>query len=32
MKISEDWLSVILAAVLMVLAMVGVVGPSWMKF
>lgn len=32
MKINEDWLAVIIAALLMILAMVGVVAPSWMKF
>lgn len=32
MKITEDWLSVIIAFALMVLAVVNVVSPSWMKF
>ncbi len=32
MKVNEDWLSVILAFGLMVLAMVGAISPSWMKF
>jgi hypothetical protein len=32
MKINEDWLSVILAFVLLVLAMVGVISPAWMIF
>jgi len=32
MKISEDWLSVIIAFGLMILAMVGVISPAWMKF
>ena len=32
MKINEDWLSVILAFVLLVLALVGVIGGSWMVF
>ena len=32
MKITEDWLSVFIAFALMVLAVVNVVGPSWMKF
>ena len=32
MKISEDWLSVILAFALIALAMVGVIGGSWMVF
>ena len=32
MKISEDWLSVILAFALMILAMIGIITPSWMTF
>ena len=32
MKINEDWLSVILAFALLVLALVGVIGGSWMVF
>ncbi len=32
MKINEDWLSVILAFVLLVLALVGVIGGAWMVF
>ena len=32
MKINEDWLAVIIAFALLVLALVGVVSPSWMKF
>ncbi len=32
MKITEDWLSVIIAFALMVLAVVNIVSPSWMKF
>ncbi len=32
MKISEDWLSVILAFVLLVLALIGVISGSWMIF
>ena len=32
MKINEDWLATILAFVLMFLAMVGLISPSWMKF
>jgi hypothetical protein len=32
MKINEDWLSVILAFVLLILALVGVIGGSWMIF
>jgi hypothetical protein len=31
-KISEDWLAVIIAFILMILALVGVIGPAWMKF
>jgi hypothetical protein len=31
-KISEDWLSVIIAFALMVLALVGLISPTWMKF
>ena len=32
MKINEDWLAVIIAFALLLLAMVGVVSPAWMKF
>ena len=32
MKINEDWLSVVIAFVLLVLALVGVIGGSWMVF
>jgi hypothetical protein len=32
MKLNEDWLSVVLAFGLIVLALVGVVGGSWMVF
>jgi hypothetical protein len=32
MKINEDWLSVIFAFVLLILALVGVIGGSWMIF
>ncbi len=32
MKISEDWLSVIIAFGLMILALIGIIGPSWMQF
>lgn len=32
MKISEDWLSVILAFALIALALIGVVSPTWMTF
>ncbi len=31
-KISEDWLSVIIAFGLMILALVGLISPTWMKF
>jgi len=32
MKINEDWLSVIIAFALMLLAMIGVISPAWMTF
>ena len=32
MKINEDWLSVVIAFVLLVLALVGVIGGAWMIF
>ena len=32
MKINEDWLSVVFAFVLLILALVGVIGGSWMIF
>lgn len=32
LKIKEDWLSVILAFLLMLLAMIGVISPTWMTF
>lgn len=32
MKLTEDWLSVILAFVLIILAMVGLISPAWMVF
>lgn len=32
MKISEDWLAVIIAFGLVILAMIGLIGPSWMTF
>lgn len=32
MKISEDWLAVIIAFGLVILAMIGVISPSWMTF
>ncbi len=31
-KINEDWLAVIIAFALLILAVVGVITPSWMKF
>jgi hypothetical protein len=31
-KINEDWLSVIIAFVLIALALVGIISPTWMKF
>lgn len=31
-KINEDWLATILAFVLMALALIGLIAPSWMKF
>lgn len=31
-KLSEDWLATILAFVLMILAMINVISPSWMVF
>jgi hypothetical protein len=30
--IGEDWLSVIVALILMLLALAGAVGPAWIKF
>lgn len=32
MKINEDWLSVILGFVLIALALIGVISPTWMTF
>lgn len=32
LKINEDWLSVIIAFALIVLAMIGIVSPTWMTF
>lgn len=32
MKINEDWLATIIAFVLMILAMINIIGPEWMKF
>jgi hypothetical protein len=31
-KITEDWLSVIVAFALIILALVGLISPAWMKF
>jgi hypothetical protein len=31
-KINEDWLATILAFVLLLLAMVNVINPAWVKF
>ena len=31
-KISEDWLSVIIAFILTLLALAGVIAPGWIKF
>ena len=31
-KINEDWLSVIIAFGLIVLALIGLISPAWMKF
>lgn len=32
MKINEDWLAVIIAFLLLLLAIAGVIAPAWMKF
>jgi hypothetical protein len=32
LKLNEDWLAVVLAFLLIVLALIGVVAPSWMVF
>lgn len=32
MKINEDWLAVIIAFALLLLAIAGVITPAWMKF
>ena len=32
LKVNEDWLSVILAYVLLILAVIGLISPGWMKF
>lgn len=31
-KINEDWLATILGFVLMILAMINIITPGWMKF
>lgn len=31
-KINEDWLATIIAFVLLILAMINVIVPAWMKF
>ena len=31
-KLNEDWLATILAFVLMALALIGLISPTWMKF
>lgn len=31
-KLNEDWLALIVAFLLVVLALVGVIAPTWMKF
>jgi hypothetical protein len=30
--LNEDWLSVLIAFLLILLALVGLIGPAWMKF
>lgn len=32
MKINEDWLATIIAFVLLILAMINVINPTWVKF
>jgi hypothetical protein len=32
MKINEDWLATIIAFALMILAMISIISPEWMKF
>lgn len=32
MKINEDWLATILAFVLLILAMINIINPNWVKF
>lgn len=31
-QISEDWLATIIAFALLILALIGVISPTWMKF
>jgi hypothetical protein len=31
-KISEDWLATILAFLLLIMAMIGIIQPEWLKF
>ena len=31
-KLNEDWLATILAFVLIILALIGLISPAWMKF
>ncbi len=31
-KLNEDWLSVIIAFILVLLALIGLIQPTWMKF
>jgi hypothetical protein len=32
LKLNEDWLAVVIAFLLIVLAVIGVISPSWMAF
>jgi len=32
LKINEDWLAVLIAFLLLVLALVGLIQPTWLKF
>lgn len=32
LKLNEDWLAVVIAFLLIVLALIGVIAPSWMAF
>lgn len=32
MNINEDWLAVVVAFLLLILALVGLIQPAWMKF